>query len=183
MPKKTLTQEYLLSLFDYIPGTGELIRKPKSVITSWDKRWNTCFAGKVAGAGGVGTRGNKTAWYVSVDGHPYVAHRLIWIMVKGSVDDVPMIDHKNRDSYDNRWLNLQASDNETNQWNRVAPKNSTTGVKGVSWCERMGKYKSAIRISGSYHHLGYHATKGLAALAHAKASVRLHGRFSPYLNR
>lgn len=169
-----------MSRLSYNPATGDLTWVAKSGNSPEINRWNTSFAGKRAGAGGVGMRGNKTSWYVSIDGHPYVAHRLIWIMVNGSIPHGAFIDHKDGNPYNNSLCNLRLSDNVSNQHNRLAPKNNTTGIKGVTWSNKMLKWKATVRSNGNYFHLGYHDTKGMAAVAAAKGSLTHHGKFSPY---
>lgn len=180
MPKKLLTQEYLNSRLRYVHDTGDLIWLPMLGDDNRSRRFNTCYAGNVAGHGSVGVRGQRSAWYVSVDGHPYIAHRLIWTMMYGDDSSRPMIDHVNGDPWDNRRCNMRLSDNQTNQMNRSAPKTNTSGVKNVSWCSRMKKWKSGIKVNDRHIHLGYHVTRGMAAVAAAKGSLKHHGKFSPY---
>lgn len=169
--KKDFTQSELLRLFSYNSETGVLTRlsgrtKGKA---SGSKLW--CASGK------------KSKLQVTVDGWVYSVHRIIWTMVNGSIGPSQFIDHINGDPFDNRLSNLRLSTNTTNQWNRKTPKNSTSKVKGVTWSRKLDKWKSTIRVNGQYRHLGYFSTKGQAASAHAKASLIMHGAFSPFARK
>lgn len=104
-------------------------------------------------------------------------------MTHGSIDSNQWIDHINGDPWDNRLCNLRLTDNTRNQWNRGAPKNSTSGIKGVTWSKQRSMWKSTVRVNGEYIHLGYHATKGMAALAVAKKSLSVHGKHSLYYRK
>lgn len=146
------------------------------------KRWNTCYAGRITGSRSFTTRGTKSRIQVTIGGHPFSVHRIIWTMIHGGINPGAFIDHRNRDPFDNRLKNLREITNAQNQHNRLAPKNNTSGIKGVSWSAKMSKWKTTLRIKGSSipAHRGYYNTKAEAALALAKDSLRYHGIFSPY---
>jgi hypothetical protein len=172
--------EYLHSRLSYNPDTGHLTWKEAPEGYKDAKRFNTVRAGKRAGRASVGQRGQVSSRYISIDGWPYLEHRIVWIMAHGYIDDGAFIDHINMNPTDNRIENLRLSNNSTNQWNRMAPKNNTSGFKGVTYSNKLGKWKVAVRANGNYIHGGYHATKSEAALACAKLSLRHHGKHSPY---
>ncbi len=179
--------DVLASRLSYNPDTGQLtwMPRPESDFASaseW-KRWNTVKPGTIAGSKMFTTRGSKSHLAVSIDGHPFSAHRIVWAMSHGPISRSEWIDHINGDPWDNRLCNLRLTNNTKNQWNRVAPKNNTSGVKGVTWCARMESWKSSVRASGKYFHAGYHKTKGLAASSVAKMSLHLHGKHSPYYRK
>ena len=56
---------------------------------------------------------------------------------------------------------------------------NTHGVKGVSWDKKNKKWQTEIRTDAGRVFLGRHDTKGLAAVAYAKAAIRFHGSYSP----
>lgn len=179
--------EVLKSRLSYSPDTGELTWKERplddfSSAKEW-KRWSTMKPGKVAGSKMLTVRKSRGCLAVAIDGHPYSAHRIIWTMLYGPMESHQWIDHINGDPWDNRLCNLRLTDNTRNQWNRGAPKNSTSGVKGVTWNKKRGMWKSHMRINSEYIHLGYHATKGMAALVVAKKSLSVHGKHSLYCRK
>lgn len=162
-------------LFTYNPETGDLVWKVRP--REWfskdrlHKRWNTRYAGTIAGS-------RNTAGYVQVlvNKHPRLAHRVIWEMLHGAISSHVNIDHINGVVNDNRRCNLRTATRGENCRNRKININNKLGVKGVHVQD--GKYAAQIRVGGVNHYLGQFPTKGLAAVAYAKASIRLHGAFS-----
>lgn len=58
--------------------------------------------------------------------------------------------------------------------------NSTSGIKGVYWAERLNKtspWLVQVRAHGKLHYVGYFKTKEEAASARREAALRLHGEF------
>lgn len=152
-----LTQERLKQVLDYDPCTG---------VFTWKKARNLRTpAGSVAG---TGVR-YKT---ISIDSRQYLAHRLAWFYVYGYWPD-EQVDHKNRNKHDNRIDNLRLATNMHNAWNRPAPANSTTGIKGVYWHKR-GYWYAKITVGYRQIHLGQFKTKEQAAAARDEASRKYH---------
>ena len=70
-------------------------------------------------------------------------HRFIMNAKEGEV-----IDHINRNVLDNRLINLRKVDSIINLQNTQAQKNSSSGVKGVSWCESRKLWRGYVQING-----------------------------------
>jgi hypothetical protein len=106
-------------------------------------------AGSLHGTGYIYIRINKVA---------YLAHRLAWFYVTGEWPKF-QIDHKNRVRSDNRFENLGDLSGSLNCLNRKPRKGSRSGVTGVSWKSRDGKWmvyveRNKIRVNlGSYSDL------------------------------
>lgn len=60
--------------------------------------------------------------------------------------------------------------------NKVA-KNSTSGVKGVTWHSRSNKWQARIQFKGKTYHLGYFDNIEKAAEARKQAEKKLYGDF------
>lgn len=166
--------------FTYDAATGNLIWKERPLEHfktkgTW-KSWNTQFSGKLAGL----LSKTKGYAYVSVNTVRYSAHRVIWEMCHGSISEGMVIDHINRIRHDNRIENLRECLGHQNQWNALSSKNSKSGIKGVYYYKRYGTWAAHINANGVTYYLGRYPTKGEAAVVHAKASLRYHGKFSPY---
>lgn len=118
---------------------------------------------------------------VCVDYVYYKAHRIIWKMHKG--DPVPdRIDHIDMDPFNNRPGNMREAGHAENMRNRRVQRNNQCGLKGVTYAKARAHlptpWVAKININGRSTNLGSFATKGLAAVAHAKAAMRHHGQFS-----
>ena len=149
-----LTADLARELLDYDPETGRLFWKVRdSSLFShpkYAKRWNAQFAGKEA----FTSRNNYGYATGSLLNQDYLAHRVIWLMQTG---DWPKhgVDHVNRVRDDNRWKNLRDVPQERNCQNLSLSKANTSGVRGVCWDKKAGKWSARITVEGKFKHLGY----------------------------
>lgn len=156
-----LTQARLKELLDYNPETG--------VFTWRVSRHHRVRAG--ARAGSLSHNYN----YVRIDGRLYKSSRLAWLYVTGNWP-AKEIDHKNRVSHDDRWINLREATRAQNVHNRGLSRDNTSGAKGVI---RVGGRWRARLYTGCVHlHLGYFASREDAAAAYRDAALRLHGEYA-----
>lgn len=127
-------------------------------------------------------RANEYKWYRNSCGYALstrtrpkslLLHRLIMQSPTGVV-----IDHWNRNKLDNRRSNLRLATHSQNLCNRGPEKKNTSGLKGVSWVPKRGKWLAQICFRGVHKNLGRFQTKELAAAAYAEAAVRIHGAFA-----
>lgn len=147
-------------VFDYDPDTGKLF-------------WKINKPGKVKigrEAGGKDVRGYVQ---VSVSGHRYKAHRIIWDMMNPDDKLTPndQIDHINHILWDNRISNLRKVGYRENGMNLSKVKNNTSGVTGVSFDRKRGKWKAAIQIDGRTINLGRFNTFSAAVQIRKDAEV------------
>ena len=122
------------------------------------------------------TRGSsKTGGYaqVQIDGQAYYQHRLAFLFMTGNYPSV--VDHINGDRSDNRWSNLREVTAATNYRNRGPNRNSTTGVKGVTFDKARDKYVAQLRVNRKLHRLGRYATVEEAADAYRIGVSKLVG--------
>tara|TARA_Y100001001_G_scaffold163782_1_gene193822 strand:+ start:18047 stop:18502 length:456 start_codon:yes stop_codon:yes gene_type:complete len=113
----------------------------------------------------------KTYLHATIGGKQILLHRFI---LKPEKEEI--VDHKNRDTFDNRRKNLRIATLEQNAHNRVVNHHSTTGLKGVS--PSGDRWRARIRMNGSRIHLGCFETKEQAFEAYRAASIKYHGEFS-----
>jgi hypothetical protein len=90
-------------------------------------------------------------------------HRIIMQAKDGEI-----VDHINRNTFDNRRCNLRITDFAGNSRNRKLPKNNTSGYKGVSF--EVNRWKSYITFNNIDIRLGRYKIKEDAALAYDFAS-------------
>lgn len=160
MATSSLTQARLKELLRYDPETGVFTyacARPKVRV------------GAVAGH----THAGHGYRQIKLDGRLYLAHRLAWLYVHGCWPS-DMLDHIDRDRTNNRLLNLRESDRFLNRQNSLAPCNSTSGIKGVTWNRTLGKWHARIGFGNKRHHVGWFNSAEEAALARAAAEKQMH---------
>lgn len=153
-----LTFEEANSMFRYEPSSGHVIWK----------------AGKFAGhrAGSL----HKTVGYRQIRiGKKYAyEHRIIMLLVHGSLPKDIQVDHINHDRTDNRLENLRLVTHTENGRNVKMPSTNTTGVIGTTYVKRANRYVAQIHIKGANHYLGCFKTLEEAAAARLEAE-KLYG--------
>jgi len=171
------SQEYLLLVLEYDHKTGELRWKKRTPDmfqsakrpTVTCNSWNAKHAGKPVSYNSV--RGYRR---FKVGPDQQLAHRVAWKIVHGN--EPPEVDHINGNRGDNRIANLRAATKEQNQRNAAKRKDNTSGVVGVYWYPKYGKWLVKLggkKTSGSGH-IGYFETKEQAIVARKQAED-LHG--------
>jgi hypothetical protein len=151
---KLPSRDELLLLFVYCPETGILSRKSDGHIP-------TC-------------RGKYVR--VAVDGKCSLAHRVIWKMMTD--EETHLIDHIDCDGRNNKWLNLRSAEHRENLRNRGAPKNNTSGVKGVSFDSATSMWRASITVDYKAINLGRYPSIHQASEARRIASEKMHGQFA-----
>ncbi len=88
----------------------------------------------------------KYKWYRGGKGHILNKHigSLARAIVKAQPGDI--VDHINRNTFDNRKANLRIVDRSANVRNSKIPENNTSGVKGVCYHKVSGKWEAFIRV-------------------------------------
>ena len=157
-----LTAENVRDVFNYYPDTGTLKRKTLS--------------------GGENATGSYCNSYlrVSYKKHEYYAHRVAWLWMTGAWPAYE-IDHINHKKDDNRWSNLREVTHRENHQNIKRVSDNTSGVTGVQWDKKRGKWTARIHVEGSYVGLYYGDDFFLAVAMRKSADARYgfhanHGR-------
>lgn len=85
--------------------------------------------------------------YIGIEGKQYLFHRLVFLYFKGYCPDI--LDHKNRKTTDNRLCNLRPANCNTNNHNSSLRKDSTVGIKGLTFdSRRNGYWKGRVGLNG-----------------------------------
>jgi hypothetical protein len=179
MSKQTMpTQQYLRECFSYDPSTGYFTRiaRPDSHFPSpgYASTFNTRHAGTRAGS-----QHNQGYWQIGVDGKMYLAHRLVWIWLHGSVPDGFDVDHINRVRDDNSEKNLRLATRSQNLRNVERTRWSTSGLLGARFDKRRQKkpWYATIRVEGRSKSLGRFKTAQEAHEVYLAAAKSLYGEF------
>ncbi|AIX74659.1 HNH endonuclease signature motif containing protein [Mixta calida] len=155
-PHEVLTRDRLIDVLDYSPETGLFI---------WRKKLSARGAvGKVAGT--------KSYGYITIniDGVRYFAHRLAWLYF---YEEWPKqeIDHIDRNRENNSISNLRDVNRVVNALNTGTRSDSTTGMKGVTFCKQRNLWQAQINLSGKNITLGRFKTIDEAAIAYKSANM------------
>lgn len=156
-----LTAERLRELLHYDPETG---------VFTWrvNRRGHT-RQGDIAGSG--------SPVVICLDCRKYLGHRLAWLYM---MDQWPsaLVDHVDLDSANNRWSNLRAATKSQNSANRLAQRNSRSGVKGVYWNPECRKWGATICLNYKRAHLGLFDNIEDASRAYENAARERFGEFA-----
>lgn len=173
MASKMLTQEFLKEVLCYDEFTGYFI---------WLKSHQKIKSGMRAGSVSESYSGKKYI-RIAISSKRYLAHRLAFLYMTGNFphDDV---DHISGDGTDNRWANLSHATRTQNGRNQRLFSTNTSGVMGVSWYKRYGKWCAKIGIDGKDICLGYFDKLEDAAAARKEAEIKYgfhknHGEVRP----
>ena len=159
-PKKLPSKETLDELLIYNKDTGELI--------------NRCNRGRRAKRGCAATSKCSNIHYLKVNitvddiKKPYLAHRIIWMMMTGEDPGDKEVEHINGDGRDNRWDNLRLATRAQNNRNRRC--------RGYSYFR--GKYVARIYCDGKQILIGRYDCPLLARLAYEDKSRELFGEYT-----
>jgi AP2 domain. len=162
--RNTITVDRLHEVLDYDRATG---------LFTWRVSLNArAPAGVVAGC--VRADGYRT---ISVDKISYLSHRLAWLHVTGEWP-TGEVDHENTVAGDDRWENLRDASRSQNKANVRAPRNNTSGVKGVYWSAKDRRWCAQIKVYGKTHFLGGFKSKEKAGQAYRAEAEKRFGGFA-----
>jgi hypothetical protein len=105
-------------------------------------------------------------WYIGHNGYLQTKNNGKVLRYHSMIMDCPrgmVVDHINRNPYDNRKSNLRVCTQESNSRNKGPLKGK---YKGVSWAEHTKRYRATVRFNGKQKHLGYYETEEEAAKAY-----------------
>lgn len=185
-----LSYELADRLLTYDSNTGKLFWKPRTADMFFSgtrhggpeaaaKTWNKRFAGKEAFAS-INNHGHRLG---AIYRRRYSAHRVAWLLHFGALPSQD-IDHINGDPGDNRIVNLRDVSAVENLRNQKKNSRNTSGVCGVTWDKRTGKWQAQIVIRQQNVFLGRFDDLVSAADARQRANVAYgfsprHGRSVP----
>ena len=159
-----LTVERLREMLDFDPETGVF-------------QWRRTTSNRVSVCSCAGHSGRKGYIYIRLDRRLYRAHRLAWLYQKG-LWPVGQIDHINGVACDNRFINLREASHAENQRNTGIQKNSTSGLKGVSWSKKDKRWIAQITFNRKHYYLGGFKSKEEAHKAYCASAKQHFGNFA-----
>lgn len=164
--ENALTIEYVKTLLDYDPATGNFYWK-------LDRRARTGALIRAAGETAGHLEPKSRYWFIHFSAMGLVrSHRLAWFWVTGQWP-TGNIDHINGDPSDNRFANLRDVPSRTNTENQLKVRSDNQlGIQGVS--KKKNRYISRLRVNGQLMQLGSFMTAEEARAAYVAAKRRYH---------
>jgi len=159
---EVLTQTRLKELLHYNPETGVFV-------------WRVTRPGPATSSGSAGATNDKGYWHISVDGRVYKAHRLAWLYCYGQFPN-GRLDHKDRNSLNNRIANLREATPNQNNVNSKTQRTSRTGLKGVGQRDSR-RWVTRVQHNGNRFYIGTFNNVEEAYIARYISAKSLHGEF------
>lgn len=153
-----LTVEMAKELLRYDPETGLLYWR----ISLSNKGPAGSLAGCITPSGYI---------RIGINNKEYMAHRLVWLIHYGEFPKAEL-DHINHLGLDNRIENLRNVSHKENGKNQKKRQNNKSGVMGVSWDKRAGKWAANIYDKKKHIYLGIYADWFDAVCARKSAQVK-----------
>jgi hypothetical protein len=169
-----ISREQVLEVVTFCRDEGIFVWKERDTRIVGGAAWNKRCAGKRAGS-----RHNCGYRSIVIRNAKYLEHRLVWLCVYGDWPDT--VDHINGVRDDNRVENLRSVSKAENARNCALSKKNTSGVLGISFVSKIGKWEAHIRVGGKKRRLGQFINKEDAIAARGLANRKYgfhpnHGR-------
>lgn len=120
---------------------------------------------------------SKTGYAVAnIGGKVVKMHRYL---LGDSIRDGELVDHRNRNTLDNRRSNLRPCSHAENMRNVRTSRSNSVGYLGIRRTKD-GKYNVRIVADRKEHHIGNYDSLELAIAARQKAEDRYHGEFASH---
>lgn len=156
-----LTQDQVVDLFDYRDG---------------NLYWRKSLSNRVKVGAKVGCRDKHLYTRVGINGKLYWLHRVIFLHQHGYMPS--HVDHINMNPTDNRVENLRAASKSQNMQNTRLRANNKSGLKNVSWNNRLRKWHVQMNIKGKHTHIGVFEDLELAKFVASEYRDKYHGEFA-----
>ncbi|BAG43339.1 AP2 domain-containing protein [Burkholderia multivorans] len=130
---------------------------------------------------------SRFSWYAMGSGSAIYAARYAPIEEGGPViymhrqivgGNPVCVDHANRNTLDNRRVNLRAADISRNAANVGLSASNRSGFKGVVWDASRELWRADIRVNRRRFFLGYYGTPEEAARAYDARALKEFGEFA-----
>ena len=168
--KPPLAVEFVRDRLAYNPDTGIFTWRAHA---SQSKRWNSRYAGTIAGSHCRG--------YTQIQlpkPQNYYAHQIAWLLVYG-VWPSGSLDHINGCRSDNRIDNLRLATTSQNNCNRARQRNNSSGYTGICWNKQAKKWEARIYLDNrKLQWREFFTDKHEAAAARRAKLSEIHGEFA-----
>lgn len=91
---------------------------------------------------------------VNLDGKNRLVSRLVAEAFVPNPDNLPQVNHKDKNRQNNHYLNLEWATNRGNSSHGYVNKNTVSKYVGVTWCKQTNKWKAQIKLNYKTKFLG-----------------------------
>ena len=116
---------------------------------------------------------------IRLNGELMLAHRMVWLYLNGEMPSLKT-DHINGVRNDNRLCNLRLATDVENATNVKTHADNISGLKGVSFDKRYGKWIARICHKGKKTWLGHFSSPEDAHAAYCEAAAKYHDEFARF---
>lgn len=113
---------------------------------------------------------------ITIHNRQMYAHQVAWLLTHGEWPQL-QIDHANGDRADNRLCNLRLATQSQQNFNMRVRNANTSGVTGVNWHSKLGKWRAYITLGRKQKFLGNFARFEDAVTAREAAEITVCGEF------
>jgi len=156
-----VTKELISTLFNYYNG---------------NLYWKVCKSNRATIGTMAGYQNKQGYKFIRINKKVYPLHKLVFCLFNGYMPKE--IDHIDINPFNNKIENLRECTKSQNQHNKKLQSNNTSGVKGVYWNKRLGKWMARIKLFSKYIYLGYFEDLEFAELVIYEARLKYHGQFA-----
>ena len=132
--------------------------------------WKLCPGTRVKQGDKAGCIGATGYVQIRFKTKVYKAHRLAWLFMTGKWPP-HQIDHKNGIEDDNRWRNLRLATCQQNAMNQAIGTRNKSGVIGICYYKRTGRWETYITVKGKRVRLGTYKTIEEAMAVRSQAEL------------
>lgn len=180
--------DYVREALEYseLSATGLVWKKrPRTHFPTYPcyRRVNGRLAGRVAGCANGGKSGGPRggtihlSWSVAINRTQFLAHRIVWLLCHDLDPGEFEVDHIDGDARNNLIDNLRLATRAQNAQNLGPGSQNKSGVHGVHFHKRKGKWEAQIIANRKRIHIGLFAELEDAAKARRQAEKKFHGEF------
>ncbi|ATE86109.1 DNA-binding protein [Shigella phage Sd1] len=173
--------ELLISRIESNPNESRMTWRSRVVTCRGDSIFNAKYAGKYVGCESVSTSDGSLRFVFSmrVDGkdRTFIASRVKWA-IHNKRWPCGEIDHVDGNSLNDKIENLRDSSTKANSANKGKYSTNTSGIKGVRYNKKIGKWTARITHNYQEIHIGCFLTPEEAASAYMMKSIELNGEYA-----
>lgn len=175
--KSDLSVELVRELLDYVPQTGALTWRVRSIKWFSSEHRMNAFNGRFADKPAFTSKTAAGYHQGDIFGRNYLAHRVIHLWMTGHWPEAE-IDHIDMNRANNAWANLRVATRSQNSANKPKRSGTSSRFRGVTWERSRCCWQAQIRSNNRNRIIGRFDTEEAAARAYDAAALSAHGQFA-----